>query len=66
MAASATRRFEFHKRSQYFIGAHNETLSVVAVCVNNPNCSSLGIYRLRAAPTPTGLAEIASDHLIVN
>jgi len=30
--------FEFKERSQYFIGAHNETLSV-AVRVNNPDCA---------------------------
>jgi hypothetical protein len=32
-SASANRRFEFDKRSQLFIRAHNETLSVVAMCV---------------------------------
>ena len=30
----ANRRFEFQKRSQLFIRVHNETLSVVAMCVN--------------------------------
>jgi len=33
------RRLQFHKRSQLFIGAHDETLSVVAVSVNDPNRS---------------------------
>ena len=28
---------EFQKRSQLFIRAHNETLSVVAMCVHNPS-----------------------------
>jgi hypothetical protein len=28
---AADRRFEFNKRSHYFIRTHNETLSVVAV-----------------------------------
>jgi hypothetical protein len=28
-ASNANRRFEFHKCSQLFIGAHNETFSVV-------------------------------------
>jgi hypothetical protein len=37
-AASAGRRFEFHKRGQRFIRAHNETLSVAAMGVSNPNC----------------------------
>jgi hypothetical protein len=32
-------RFQFDKRSQFFIRTHNETLSVVAVRVNNPDCS---------------------------
>jgi len=33
--------FSFYKRGQQFIGAHNETLSVIAVCVRNPDCSSV-------------------------
>jgi hypothetical protein len=33
-AATPNRRFEFNKRSQLFIRAHNETLSVVAVRVH--------------------------------
>jgi hypothetical protein len=44
-AASANRRFEFHKRSQLFIRLHNETLSVVAMCVCNPDRSAVGINR---------------------
>jgi hypothetical protein len=32
------RPFQFHKRSQLFIGTHNKTLSV-AMRVNNPNRS---------------------------
>jgi hypothetical protein len=35
--------FEFQKRGQYFVGSHNETLSVVAMRVSNPDCSSLAI-----------------------
>ena len=38
------RRFEFEKRSQLFIRAHNETLSVAAMCVCNPDRSPLGIH----------------------
>jgi hypothetical protein len=34
---NARRRFQFQKRSQLFIRAHNETLSVVAMCVDNPD-----------------------------
>jgi hypothetical protein len=30
-ATSANCRFEFKKRSQHFIGVHNETLSVAAM-----------------------------------
>src|SRR5205823_7437522 len=39
------RRFQFHKRSQLFIRSHNETLSVAAMCVSNPDCSSFFIHR---------------------
>jgi hypothetical protein len=35
---------EFKKRSQLFIGAHNETLSVAAMRVNNPGCASAQIH----------------------
>jgi hypothetical protein len=38
------RRFEFHKRSQLFIRSHDETLSVVAMCVRNPDRSPVGIH----------------------
>jgi hypothetical protein len=36
---AASRRFQFEKRSQDFIDVHNETLSVAAMRVNNPDCS---------------------------
>jgi hypothetical protein len=42
---SQNRRFQFHKRSQLFIRTHNEPLSVVAVRINNPDCSPVGINR---------------------
>ncbi|PYJ11715.1 MAG: hypothetical protein DME93_09265, partial [Verrucomicrobia bacterium] len=32
-------RFKFNKRAELFIRSHNETLSVVAVRVHNPDCS---------------------------
>jgi len=35
---------QFHKRSQLFIRTHNETLSVVAMRVSNPDCSPVGIH----------------------
>jgi hypothetical protein len=42
-ASSANRQFEFQKSSRDFLRVHNETLSVAAMCVNNPDCLSLGI-----------------------
>jgi len=33
------RPLQFQKRSQLFIGAHNEMLSVAVVCIDNPDCS---------------------------
>jgi len=36
---------QVHKRSQLFICPHNETLSVVAMCVSNPDRSPVGINR---------------------
>jgi hypothetical protein len=44
-AASADRRFKFQKRGQLFIRVHNETPSVVAMCVCNPDGSPVGINR---------------------
>jgi hypothetical protein len=38
------RPFQFQKRRQYVIGAHNETLSV-AMRVNNPDCAPFAIQR---------------------
>jgi hypothetical protein len=43
--AIANRRFEFEKRGQLFICVHNETLSVVAVRVSNPDRSPVAINR---------------------
>jgi hypothetical protein len=37
--ATSNRRFKFNKRSQLLIGTHDETLSVVAMCVCNPDRS---------------------------
>ena len=36
-------RFKFHKRGQFIICPHNEPLSVIAVCVHNPDRSPLRI-----------------------
>jgi len=52
---------QFQKRRQLFIGTHNETLSVVAMRVNNPGCSRLAIQSCHLARTPSGFAEIVSD-----
>jgi hypothetical protein len=45
LAASPSRRFEFHKRSQLFIRVRNETLSVAAMRVSNPARLLVGINR---------------------
>jgi hypothetical protein len=42
-AATPNRRFEFDKSGQLFIRTHNEPLSVIAMCVHDPDCSSLKI-----------------------
>jgi hypothetical protein len=34
----------FEERRQLFIRTHNETLSVVAMCVNNPDRSPVAIH----------------------
>jgi hypothetical protein len=44
-SAGSNRQFKFRKRSQLFIRTHNETLSVVAVRVCNPDRSPAGINR---------------------
>jgi hypothetical protein len=59
----ATRRFQFQKHRQLLIGAHNETLSVVPVCVNNPERSPFVMYRCNATPTPSCFTEIVSYRL---
>jgi hypothetical protein len=33
---STRRRFKFYKRSQLFIRTHDETLSIIAMCISNP------------------------------
>jgi len=42
LSARVARPYEFHERSQLFIGAHDETLTV-AMRVNNPDCSSFKV-----------------------
>jgi hypothetical protein len=36
---------KFEKRRQFFIGMHNEPLSIAAMCVSNPDRSPVGINR---------------------
>jgi hypothetical protein len=43
MFLSQNRQFKLHKSRQLFIRVHNETLSVIAVCVSNPDGSPAGI-----------------------
>jgi hypothetical protein len=52
-----TAGFKFDKRGQLLIRMHNETLSVVTMCVRHKDRSPVG----STAPTPTGFAEIVSD-----
>jgi hypothetical protein len=43
--AGVNRRFKSPKRDQLFIRTGNETLSVIAMCVCNPDRSPVGINR---------------------
>jgi len=45
LSGGSNRPFQFQKRGQLFIGAHNETPSVVTVRVCNPERSPVGIDR---------------------
>jgi len=47
---------------RFLLSFGDETLSVAAMCVNNPDRSPVGINRCDAGPTPTGFAEIVSDY----
>jgi len=40
LKVTVDRRFQFQKRSQLFIGVHNETFSVAQMYIHDPNCSS--------------------------
>ena len=35
---------QFHKGSQFFIRAHNEATTVVAIRISNEDCSPVGIH----------------------
>jgi hypothetical protein len=60
-ARPRTAGFKFDKRGQLLIRMHNETLSVVTMCVRHKDRSPVGIHCCNTAPTPTGFAEIISD-----
>jgi hypothetical protein len=62
-AAGANRRFKFHKSSQFFIRSRNETLSVAAMRVSNPDGSPFGIDSCDPAQTPPAFLEIVGDDL---
>ena len=51
-------RFEFHKRNHLFIRPHNETLSVAAMRVNNPDRSPARINCRDPAQAPAAFLEI--------
>jgi len=42
--ATPNRGFEFQERRQLFIGLHNVTLSVVTMCIGNPDRSPFAIH----------------------
>jgi hypothetical protein len=65
LAGSPRAAFKFKKRAEFFVGVHNEALSVIAVRIRNEDCLSVGINRCDAAPTPTGAAEIVSHNFPV-
>ena len=54
LARSANRCFQFQKRAHYFISIHNEALSIVAVCVDNPDCPPPRIPKLVYEPLLDG------------
>src|SRR4051812_47581244 len=56
---------EFKKRSRLVIGPHDETLSVIAVCVNNSDRRPQESTAETQPQLQPGLAEIVSDDLPV-
>ena len=54
------RPFRFQKPAQLVIRMHDETLSVAAMCVGNPDCSPATIHGRYTASTPSGLAKSIS------
>jgi hypothetical protein len=60
LISGANRRCDLDKRGQHFNRTHNVTLSVVAVCVDNPDCSPVGIQGLRPAQAPSGFLRLSA------
>jgi hypothetical protein len=60
------RPFQFHKRSQLFIGSDNETVSVAAMRANNPDGSPFGIDGSDPAQAPAlqSLSAMISQYFI--
>jgi hypothetical protein len=50
------RRFQFHKRTQLFIGVHNETLSIGAIARQQRRSFFRENPTVETQPTPTGSA----------
>jgi hypothetical protein len=55
----------FPIRGELFIGVHDETLSIVAVCVCDKYRSAFAVHRCDATPRPSSFAEIVRDSLPV-
>ena len=55
VSTTASRRFEFQKRSQFLVQAHNEALTAAAMCICNEDCSSRWNPRLRRNPNSNRL-----------
>jgi hypothetical protein len=49
------------KRCELFFRSYNETLSVVAVRVSNPDRLPVGIHGRDTTVTPTGFTEFVTD-----
>jgi hypothetical protein len=54
---------QFEKRCELFLIASDKSLSVVAVCISNEDCSTARIHSCDAAPTPTGFAEMSGGKM---
>src|SRR5881227_1546242 len=48
--SAADSRFQFDESSQLFLRARNETPSVAAMCIHDPDCSPVGINDRHTAP----------------